>query len=200
MRHYSPTLGRWISVDPLGLGPDTNWYRDVGNDPTNATDPSGLQAKKLFAWDDKKVKEQQGNAAWRASEKGKMKVKVITKKEQLKDYKEGTWLKFVVTKDGDLVVAEVKQGDFAEHIALTKKDNPEANEIGADVVSAGWIHVGKDGKLQFDVQSGHYKTHERDQSKAVEQAEEKFKELNLDIKPIEGAETGKVMLDKPTRK
>jgi hypothetical protein len=29
-------------VDPLGLGPDTNWYRDEGDNPTNANDPSGL--------------------------------------------------------------------------------------------------------------------------------------------------------------
>jgi RHS repeat-associated protein len=40
---YSPTLGRWITVDPSGLGPDVNDYRFVGNGPTNTTDPSGLQ-------------------------------------------------------------------------------------------------------------------------------------------------------------
>jgi RHS repeat-associated protein len=43
MRDYSPTLMRWTSVDPKGFGAgDSNLYRDVGNDPTNATDPSGL--------------------------------------------------------------------------------------------------------------------------------------------------------------
>jgi RHS repeat-associated protein len=41
-RDYSPTLGRWMQVDPLGLAPDTNAYRYVGNGPTGATDPSGL--------------------------------------------------------------------------------------------------------------------------------------------------------------
>jgi RHS repeat-associated protein len=42
-RWYSTGDGRWISQDPLGLGPDTNPYRYVYNGPTNGTDPLGLQ-------------------------------------------------------------------------------------------------------------------------------------------------------------
>jgi len=42
-RWYSPTLQRWTSVDPLGLIPDVNDYRFVGNQPVDETDPSGLQ-------------------------------------------------------------------------------------------------------------------------------------------------------------
>ncbi|HEX4630476.1 MAG TPA: RHS repeat-associated core domain-containing protein [Chthoniobacterales bacterium] len=47
-RAYSPTMGRWISRDPLTnaefkQGP--NLYRYVGNSPENRTDPTGLQAK-----------------------------------------------------------------------------------------------------------------------------------------------------------
>jgi RHS repeat-associated protein len=42
-RDYSPTLGRWMRVDPLGFDAgDTNLYRTVGNNPTNWIDPSGL--------------------------------------------------------------------------------------------------------------------------------------------------------------
>src|SRR5262249_399825 len=42
-RDYSPTLGRFVERDPLGFAAgDTNVYRFVGNGPTNATDPSGL--------------------------------------------------------------------------------------------------------------------------------------------------------------
>jgi RHS repeat-associated protein len=41
-RDYSPALGRWMQVDPLGLAPDSNAYRYVGNGPTGANDPSGL--------------------------------------------------------------------------------------------------------------------------------------------------------------
>src|SRR5207253_2633309 len=40
---YDPTIGRWISEDPIGFtGADANLYRYVGNSPTNRTDPSGL--------------------------------------------------------------------------------------------------------------------------------------------------------------
>ena len=42
-RWYSPTLMRWLQQDPIGFDAgDTNLYRYVGNNPTNATDPSGL--------------------------------------------------------------------------------------------------------------------------------------------------------------
>jgi RHS repeat-associated protein len=43
MRDYSPALGRWFEVDPLGFGGgDVNLYRTVGGDPASAVDPSGL--------------------------------------------------------------------------------------------------------------------------------------------------------------
>jgi RHS repeat-associated protein len=41
-RWYNSAAGRWLSQDPLGLGPDGNPYRYVGNGPTDGTDPSGL--------------------------------------------------------------------------------------------------------------------------------------------------------------
>jgi RHS repeat-associated protein len=41
-RDYSPTLGRWTSLDPLRYhAGDVNLYRVVFNAPTNFTDPSG---------------------------------------------------------------------------------------------------------------------------------------------------------------
>jgi RHS repeat-associated protein len=40
-RYYSPTLGRFISEDPAGFLAGVNGYSYVGNDPTDATDPSG---------------------------------------------------------------------------------------------------------------------------------------------------------------
>jgi RHS repeat-associated protein len=41
-RLYDPRLGRFISQDPLSFaGGDANLYRYTGNDPINATDPSG---------------------------------------------------------------------------------------------------------------------------------------------------------------
>jgi len=42
-RVYSPSLGRWLSNDPLGFeAGDQNWYRAIGNNPGNGNDPSGL--------------------------------------------------------------------------------------------------------------------------------------------------------------
>jgi RHS repeat-associated protein len=42
-RWYSPTLGRWASIDPIYYSAGDNvLYRFVGNGPTNATDPTGL--------------------------------------------------------------------------------------------------------------------------------------------------------------
>ncbi|XZE18382.1 RHS repeat-associated core domain-containing protein [Pirellulaceae bacterium SH449] len=43
-RWYDPQTGRWLSQDPIGFNAgDANLYRYVGNGPTNATDPSGLE-------------------------------------------------------------------------------------------------------------------------------------------------------------
>jgi len=42
-RAYDPTLGRWLSRDPLGEGDDLNLYGYAYNDPVNYFDPLGLQ-------------------------------------------------------------------------------------------------------------------------------------------------------------
>ncbi len=41
-RWLNPQSGRWESVDPTGLGPDSNQYRYVSNGPTMLADLSGL--------------------------------------------------------------------------------------------------------------------------------------------------------------
>jgi RHS repeat-associated protein len=47
-RDLSPTLGRWISQDPIGFeAGDANLYRYVGNGPTTRSDALGL-----WWWDD----------------------------------------------------------------------------------------------------------------------------------------------------
>jgi RHS repeat-associated protein len=41
---YDPTIGKWISQDPIKFeGGDANLYRVVGNHTTYASDPSGLE-------------------------------------------------------------------------------------------------------------------------------------------------------------
>jgi RHS repeat-associated protein len=43
-RWYDPTIGRWLSEDPIGFtAGDANLFRYVRNAPTTASDPSGLQ-------------------------------------------------------------------------------------------------------------------------------------------------------------
>jgi RHS repeat-associated protein len=41
-RWYDAKVGRFISEDPIGFGGGVNQFRYVGNNPQNATDPSGL--------------------------------------------------------------------------------------------------------------------------------------------------------------
>jgi RHS repeat-associated protein len=41
-RYYEPTLGRFLSEDPIGLSGGTNFYSYVYGDPTNLIDPLGL--------------------------------------------------------------------------------------------------------------------------------------------------------------
>lgn len=40
-RYYDPTIGRFISEDPLGFKAGVNFYAYVDNNPINANDPSG---------------------------------------------------------------------------------------------------------------------------------------------------------------
>jgi RHS repeat-associated protein len=47
-RAYSPTLGRWLQNDPLGFAAgDANTYRYEGDNPADASDPSGLLTNNL---------------------------------------------------------------------------------------------------------------------------------------------------------
>jgi RHS repeat-associated protein len=43
-RYYDPTLGRFISEDPIGFDADVDFYRYVENDPLSLVDPFGLSS------------------------------------------------------------------------------------------------------------------------------------------------------------
>jgi RHS repeat-associated protein len=47
-REYDPALGQFLGPDPLGLSEGPNLYTYVNDDPTDATDPTGLRVQ-LFA-------------------------------------------------------------------------------------------------------------------------------------------------------
>ncbi|MCA8961256.1 MAG: hypothetical protein KDC38_12115, partial [Planctomycetes bacterium] len=49
-RYYEPTIGRFLSEDPLGLLAGENFYAYVHNDPVNRIDPSGEQGFELPRW------------------------------------------------------------------------------------------------------------------------------------------------------
>jgi RHS repeat-associated protein len=44
-RVYDPSMGRWISIDPIGESGGENLYAYVGNNPLRWTDPFGLTAE-----------------------------------------------------------------------------------------------------------------------------------------------------------
>ncbi|MBI3206838.1 MAG: RHS domain-containing protein, partial [Myxococcales bacterium] len=44
-RDYDPVVGRWVSKDPVRLAGGLNVYSYTASDPTNAIDPTGLEAE-----------------------------------------------------------------------------------------------------------------------------------------------------------
>lgn len=49
-RYYDPKIGRFISEDPIKFEAGPNFYTYVDNNPTNYTDPTGLEAGSEGQW------------------------------------------------------------------------------------------------------------------------------------------------------
>lgn len=52
-RYYDPIMGRWLSVDPIGISGGLNLYEFCGSDPINMVDPDGENAIEAYDyWSD----------------------------------------------------------------------------------------------------------------------------------------------------
>lgn len=47
-RDYDPSVGRWVSKDPIGFEGGLNFYTYGANDPVNLIDPTGLETEVIF--------------------------------------------------------------------------------------------------------------------------------------------------------
>jgi RHS repeat-associated protein len=63
-RYYDPATGRWTSEDPIGFqAGDSNLYRYVGNNPTNAIDPKGTDIIYLMTREGSPIAQLAGHGA-----------------------------------------------------------------------------------------------------------------------------------------
>jgi hypothetical protein len=140
---YDPGTGRWLNEDPIRLkGGDADLNRYVENDPTNATDPTGLE---LLAYSETSAKSIQKWLAGDASEIGKQpewgaspKVKIETKLEETAT---GRWV-ITPTSFAPVWEAEGKQGkELSAPLAVL-----EALHSTTKHVEVYW----KDGKFDYE--------------------------------------------------
>jgi RHS repeat-associated protein len=128
-RIYSPTLGRFLQVDPIGYDDQVNLYAYVGNDPLNKVDPSGNGAITVGKWG-RRIYRSKGNVGGATRET----VKELKTDWHALDNDANTtgWQKLGAAADlilGTDLYSSVFPDKVGDRI---KGDLPGANEIGDD--------------------------------------------------------------------
>lgn len=199
---YNPTIGRWISEDPIGFqAADPNLYRYVGNSPTNYTDPSGLQhmspeaARKIGELVNS-VRPIRPPSQGYDSDTGLFNPKPIDPAIAKKWLEQKTLITVTTKEDFDSKIAAAPPGTAFKWVisngqlrALNLTKEPGAvHPLLSDpqmtpVWTAGRFKVGQDGKVEFNVESNHYGTNTI-ASPALGRARQFFNKLELDSLPV----------------
>jgi RHS repeat-associated protein len=128
-RVYNPSTGTWLTQDPISFaGGDTNLQRYAGNDPTNATDPSGL--KYYMPWDK--------NASWgwkgsvfddASTWAGRFNNKTMGIPDTYGAIKEGNWRRLI---------------PYSSPYYNMKENYEKYLRAGVGETQAGWLTLGKE--------------------------------------------------------
>ena len=180
-RYYDPTLGRFISSDPIEfLAGDFNFYRYVGNDPVNWIDPSGLAGSNKGKDSCAKFLKKK-----RVTGKIKIKPKDILKKPNLpniaKEVAKETiesiitgWILGEIEKSGAVVYEPEYIGPGSEYFECKQKEAKKTQGSGGVKVIEGAGDVGKASKDKTSIWSetkkkkpvknafDHYKKHKNE--------------------------------------
>jgi RHS repeat-associated protein len=182
---YDPSIGRWLEEDPIDFdGGDADLYRAMGNDPTNATDPSGCDwltsgtaewgvqlgaeggvARGVAKWmmtpsplrlQDKRLAKREKEIA-DAKKEGIESVKVMRRQDLVDALDKGEpYFKWVVLTNGEIRISKLK---------YTKEGKPNdaiphtvASEGADEVLAAGRgkLTGPRMSTVELDALSGHY--------------------------------------------
>jgi RHS repeat-associated protein len=197
-RYYDPKTGRWASQDPIVFeGGDSNLYRYVGNDATNAIDPNGTQDKKPTTFPnqqtDKKNQEDLENLQKLGAKYLNENVfEVKTVKDLQEKVKPEEIFKYVIIHGKFIVILHGKDKKIPHSVGTCplpiKDEDIVAKNIGQPVEAAGhgkyFVDDGKYRGLRFDLKTGHYQISidpKREQAK--DRVLEVLEELDKGFKP-----------------
>jgi RHS repeat-associated protein len=167
-REDDPVTDRWTTEDPLGLKPDTNPYRNVGNNPTNYTDPSGEITKAAELVYFAKLKEL-SSGFWGGFIKSSIKYQIASEEAFKVEKSIGPYaIKFAAQEAlkklgydgidvqlGDWVKASISCDDFEKLRAKAGESLKPATTISAE--KAFSIALDKNFELKIYLMNGQYR-------------------------------------------